>query len=146
MTGFSTILIRSHYYKLYFWSCPSVTIEKKFKCTTKERYFSKLFQIWQRGDTNQLQRYDQKCGKLCRNKLNFKRLSLCFLGLNFNDTSLRSLRSIKLYDHQSCSWHKKYPKVITFQPFITFLAPIPCQYTTDWGKSEKWNTNKAGTF
>ena len=68
-----------------------------------------LFKIWQRGDTNQLQRYDQKCGKLCYNRPKFTRLSLCYLGLNFNETSLRGLRGVKLYNHQSCNCLKKYP-------------------------------------
>ena len=115
MTWFSTILIRSQYYKLHFWDTPLSQLRKSLKCTTKQRHFLELFQICQRGDTNQLQRYDQKCGKLCHNRPNFTRLSLCYLGLNFNETSLRGLRGIKLYDHQSCSCRKKYPKDINIQ-------------------------------
>ena len=97
-----------------FGATPLSQLRKSLKCTTKQRHFSELFQIWQRGDTNQLQRYDQKCGKLCHNRPTFTRLSLCYLGLNFNETSLRGLRGIKLYDHQSCSCRKKYPKDINW--------------------------------
>ena len=82
-----------------FGAIPLTQLRKCWKCTTKQRHFSELFQIWQRGDTNQLQRYDQKCGKLCYNTPNFTRLSWYYLGLNFNEISLRGLRGIKLYDH-----------------------------------------------
>ena len=45
---------------------------------------------------------------MCHNRPNFTRLSLSYLGLNFNETSLRGLRSDKVYSCQSCSFRKKH--------------------------------------
>ena len=98
-----------------FGATPLSQLRESLKFTTKQRHFSELFQLWQRGDTHQLQRYDQRCGKLCHNRPNFTRLSLCYLGLNLNETSLRGQRGDKLYSRQSCSCRKKYPTDITKQ-------------------------------
>ena len=39
---------------------------------------------------------DQSSGKSGHKRPNFTRLSLCYSGLNFNETSLRGLRGVKL--------------------------------------------------
>ena len=90
-------------------------MRKSRKCTTKQRHFSELFQIWQKDDTRQLQTYDQTFVKLYHKRPNFTRLSLCYLELNFNETSLRDLRGAKLYSHQPYSCRKKYPTDINEQ-------------------------------
>ena len=85
-----------------FGATPLLKLRKSLKYTTKRRHITELFHFLQRGDTNHLEGYDQKCGKLFHNRPNFKRLSLCLKRLNLNETffrrPLRSLRAKKTFE------------------------------------------------
>ena len=72
-------------------------MRKGLKSSTKLRQITELFHIWQRDDINPLQQYDQNCGKLCHNRPNFTRLPLCYVRLNWNETSLRGPKRCQSY-------------------------------------------------